>query len=306
MGAQSKQEIQLSSLIDLSKPRAIIADAKHFYKMSYPKADFTIVDKAFLSTKRLFDGRLPGYQACAVQYHDYGHSVGVFAAASRIIDGCELSGLALGPERAVDTLLAALLHDSGYIKKEGDTDGTGAQYTKVHVDRSAAFVRQEAAAFGLEPARAERLARMILGTDLARPWESLSFEDEGERLGAEVLAAADIIGQMADRAYLEKLLFLYYEFREAGIGGYDSAFDILRKTAGFYASTKARLDGPLGRVSNRAQAHFAARQGVDRDLYREAIERQMAFLDTILADDSTNFRSKLKRMDLAEAEAKRA
>ena len=30
-------------------------------------------------------------------------------------------------------------------------------------------------------------------------------------------------------AYLEKLLFLYYEFVEAGIGGYNTAFDILRK-----------------------------------------------------------------------------
>ena len=97
---------------------------------------------------------------------------------------------------------------------------------------------------------------MILATDLARPLESLVFEDEGERRGALALAAADLLGQMADRVYLEKLLFLYYEFREAGIVGYDSAFDILKKTAGFYESTKARLDGPLGSVSTRRGTTF--------------------------------------------------
>ena len=31
---------------------------------------------------------------------------------------------------------------------------------------------------------------------------------------------ADLVGQMSDRAYLEKLLFLYYEFKEAGFPGY--------------------------------------------------------------------------------------
>jgi hypothetical protein len=244
--------------------------------------------------------------ACAVEYHNYTHSVSVFAAVSRLLDGCELSGTFLGPERATETLIAALLHDTGYIREEGDDKGSGAQYTKVHVDRSAAFVIREASAFGLGVDSAERIARMILGTDLARAWESLSFLDETERVGAEVLAAADLLGQMADRAYLEKLLFLYYEFREAGIEGYDSAFDILRKTAGFYESTKNRLNWPLGRVSHKARDHFSTRYGVDRDLYWEAIERQMAYLDSIIADDTTNFRTKLKRLDLAAIESQRA
>jgi len=98
-----------------------------------------------------------------------------------------------------------------------------------HVDRSAAFVRREARALGLCDEAAQRIAKMIFATDMARPWEELAFESDGERTGAKILAAADLLGQMADRAYLEKLLFLYYEFREAGIGGYDSAFDILKR-----------------------------------------------------------------------------
>jgi hypothetical protein len=241
-----------------------------------------------------------------VEYHDYTHSVAVFGATSRLLDGCALSGLRMRPERATETLIAALLHDSGYLRERDDDKGSGAQYTKVHVDRSAAFARKEASAFGLEAKSADRVVRMILGTDLARNWEELVFEDEEERLGAEILAAADLLGQMADRAYLEKLLFLYYEFREAGIGGYDTAFDMLRKTAGFYDSTKARLDTTLGRVSGKAKEHFCARYGIDKDLYREAIERQMAYLASILADNTSNFRTKLKRLDLAAIESQRA
>ncbi len=261
-----------------------------------------MAEKSFVLAKRLFDGRYPGYLPCAAAYHDYIHSLTVFAATSRLLDGCEFAGLKLGPLRASELLIAALLHDSGYIREEGDEKGTGAQYTKVHVDRSAAFVLREAAAFRLSQEAADRVSRMILATDLARPWDSLVFEDEAERIGAQVLAAADMLGQMADRAYLEKLLFLYYEFREAGIESYHDAFDILRKTAGFYESTKARLDGPLGPVSSKAREHFSMRYGIDKDLYREAIARQMSYLDTILADDTLNFRKKLKRLDLVAIE----
>lgn len=297
--------MQLSSFVDTAKPRSILAGAKRLFRADHLKADFTKVEKAFLLAKRLYDGRFPGYLACAVEYHDYIHVLSVFAATSRLLDGCELSGMAIGPERAAETLVAALFHDSGYIPEEGDRKGSGAQYTAVHVDRSAAFVLREAGALGLDGGTAAGAARMILATDLARPWGELAFSDATEKLGAQALAAADLLGQMADRAYLEKLLFLYYEFREAGIGGYRSAYDILERTAGFYESTKERLDGPLGPVSAKSREHFSARHGVDADLYREAVERQMGYLDSILADDTTNFRTKLKRMDLTAIENRR-
>lgn len=290
-----KKEIQISSLVDPNKPRTILGEARRLYQLSYQNANFNRINKAFLLTKRLYEGRFPGYLACATDYHNFAHVMAVFAATSRLVDGCELSGLKLGPKIAEEVLIAALLHDTGYIRKKGDTSGTGGQYTKTHVNRSAAFTLIEAETFGLGPKSAARISRMILGTDLGRPWETLTFESEKERIAAEILATADLLGQMADRAYLEKLLFLYYEFREAGIGGYDRAFDILKKTAGFYESTKHRLDVTLGRVSGRMNDHFKTRHGVNRDLYSESVIRQMSYLDTIIADDSTNFRKKLRR-----------
>jgi hypothetical protein len=299
------REPQLAELLDHGDPKKVLSAVESLFKKSFPTGAFAPVSTAFALAAKLFTGSFPGYRACNTEYHDYCHSLEVFSACSRLIDGAILSGLGVAESTAVDILVAALLHDSGYIQASDDLSGTGAKYTRSHVDRSAAFAVGQAGAFGLEPDRAQRLARLILGTDLARPWEGLELRDEAERLDAVILAAADLLGQMADRAYLEKLLFLYFEFREAGIAGYATAFDILKKTAGFYKGTVARLDGPLGAASGFARAHFAARYGVDRDLYREAIERQMAYLDGIMADDKANFRHKLKRLDLEAIERER-
>jgi hypothetical protein len=62
--------------------------------------------------------------------------------------------------------------------------------------------------------------------------------------------------------------------------------------------TKDRLFGLLGDVSNLALFHFETRYGVTRNLYIESIERQIQYLQTIIDDDTVNFRKKLKRLDL--------
>jgi hypothetical protein len=107
---------------------------------------------------------------------------------------------------------------------------------------------------------------------------------------------------MSDRAYLEKLLFLYYEFREAGFEGYETEFDILRKTLVFYESIMHRLNNTLLSSYRYIETHFAVRHGVQENLYLKAINRQMAYLKEIIRDESSNFRAKLKRLNLNEAE----
>jgi len=304
--SKTQGEIQLASLLDQSDPVALLAEVERCFRYSFPRKAFKPIAASFAQASRLFAGLYPGYAACNTGYHDWAHTMAVFLASARLADGCALSGKSVG-ERGLRVLLAAaLLHDAGYIQERGDREGTGAKYTKVHVERSAAFTRVHAADFGLDGAEAESAARIILGTELGRDWATIPFAGAEEILAAQIVAAADLLGQMADRIYLEKLLFLYWEFKEAGFGGYDCAFDILRKTLGFYASTRERLDGLLGAVSCRSREHFAARLGLDKDLYGEAIARQMAYLEGIMADDSSNFRAKLKRVDLAALESSRA
>jgi len=107
---------------------------------------------------------------------------------------------------------------------------------------------------------------------------------------------------MSDRAYLEKLLFLYYEFREAEIDGFNTTYDILRNTLSFYETTLERLDGPLKKSYDYAFHHFRLRHNIEENLYMTAIEKQMEYLGTIIEDETTNFRNKLKRLDIEKME----
>jgi len=193
-----------------------------------------------------------------------------------------------------------MVHDSGYIQETDDTTGSGAKYIKTHVTRSINFIQKNRKTFKIDEAQAHRIGILISGTYLGTKFESISFSDDQERMAAEVLASADLLGQMADRTYLEKLLFLYYEFKEAGFPGYDTEFDMLKKTLGFYETTKIRLFQTLGRATKMANIHFFQRYGIHRNLYLESIEHQINYLQTIIDDTSANFRKKLKRIDLEE------
>ena len=164
-----------------------------------------------------------------------------------------------------------------------------------------AYLATYAKVLGLEPH--ERRGRLIWGTDLAKPWTSIGFSSDLEEKSAALLATGDLLGQMADRAYLEKLLFLYYEFREAGFSDYQTEFDMLKKTLGFFDVIQKRLDTTLSSVYNLATAHFRTRLGLEANLYTESIEGQKAYLKTVIDDTVKNFRQKLKRLDLEKAPA---
>jgi hypothetical protein len=294
----------ISSFLDHGDPDAVYRFWHDWVLQLFPQDNFSLLDRSFPLVRNLFEGEFPGYLACRTNYHDYQHTIDVFVATVRLADGCLLSGLTLSAASVESILLAALFHDVGYIQEVEDPMGTGAKYTATHVRRSVDFLSREGSQFSIPPERCEQIGRLILGTDLSIPWDTLSVKDEEERLSTEILAAADLLGQMADRSYLEKLLFLYYEFKEAGVGGYESAFDILRKTAGFYGVIKNRLETTLQRVSHRAIHHFLRRTGENRDFYWESIVNQMQYLDSILDDDSQNFRKRLRRIDLESAELK--
>lgn len=249
-------------------------------------------------TRDLYSGLLPGYKACNTEYHDFNHTCDVLCATIRMCDGALSQGVEFEQSLMLDIITAAMLHDAGYIQETGDETGTGAKYTKTHVTRSIAFTERERGAFNISQGSSIRIGRLISGTDLAVNFPGIPFTDDTERFAGQLLASADLLGQMADRTYLEKLLFLYYEFKEAGFPGYDTEFDILRKTLGFYEMTRNRLFITLGNVSVMALHHFASRYGIEKNIYMESIERQIEYLETIIKDDTVNFRKKLKRIDL--------
>ncbi len=287
---------QLSRFVDIGRPAQVYEEVRELWQHHYGEESTGRLELAFNLTCDLFEGRYPGYRASTAHYHDLRHTVSVLLAAARLLDGYDL-GTPMPEKTARNLLTASLLHDSGYIQEEGDTDGTGAKYTRGHEERGVALAGREAERFELAPADVETIARLIRATDLRADFRSLSFDGAQERDAAAVLGTADLLGQMSDREYLERLLFLYYEFREAGVPGYDTEFDILRKTHQFYRTTLARLEKEYRGVYRLAEAHFRERHGIEDNLYMVAIDRQMEYLQLIIDDDTTNFRHKLKRGD---------
>lgn len=300
----STVENDLSRIFNSSNKTAMVEECIEITESFLQKTARSELRFRWNMTTDLFEGRFPGYQACNTEYHDYNHTCDVFCATIRLYDGANSQGHTIDSDLLLDTCTAALLHDSGYIQETDDIKGTGAKYTKNHVTRSIVFMEKHKKTFNLLPANSLRIGKIISGTDLAIPFDTIPFDSDHERWVAELIASADLLGQMADRKYLEKLLFLYYEFREAGFPGYDTEFDILRKTLAFYEATKIRLFETLGNATRYARDHFSSRYGVKKNLYLESIQRQIDYLNGIIEDSSTNFRKKLKRLDLEEVSKK--
>ncbi len=123
---------------------------------------------------------------------------------------------------------------------------------------------------------------MICCTDLDADFDAIVWPSRDVELLGKMLAAADLLAQMADRAHLEKLFYLYQEFQEGMVSGYNSAEDLLRKTMDFYSLADDRFKNKLENVDRFMAAHFMQRWGIEDDLYRLAIDNEKAYLRTIM------------------------
>jgi hypothetical protein len=100
---------------------------------------------------------------------------------------------------------------------------------------------------------------------------------------------------MSSREYLERLLFLYCEFREAGVEGFHDFHDLLEKTVVFYEATRKRLLGELNEVVAALELHFEAVINERRNCYPDLIDRNIAYLQSVLREDRDQRLAMLKR-----------
>ncbi|MGQ9689063.1 MAG: hypothetical protein ACUVXF_09790, partial [Desulfobaccales bacterium] len=122
---------------------------------------------------------------------------------------------------------------------------------------------------------------------------SIKFLSEENELIGKILGTADLIGQMSDANYLQKLPYLFEEFQEGGVPGFHSEWELLQKTPEFWKSTQKRFETELGGVDRFLKAHFRGRWGIDRDLDRLAIEHNISRLEYILKNFPDDYRRHL-------------
>ena len=291
---------EINSLFANSDPGTVWTKATSILGRINPSYDTSLVKTVFDDVMRLFRGEYPGYSSIKTLYHDLSHTLDVFLCGVRLMHGVHISGTHLTDEEMTLIMIAALMHDIGYSQLDGEKGGTGAQYTQTHVKRGIAFMRSYLVARHLPLNFATSLELMISGTDPALKFSQIDFPDERTRLLGQIVATADLTGQMADRTYLEKLLFLYLEFKEARFGNYQNVYDLLRQTKSFYAITREKLEGAFGGMYANLSFHFKDVMGVENNYYLESIEKNIAYLSKVVALNEAEYLSMLKRGGIAE------
>jgi len=256
-------------------------------------ADYRVADQ-------LYKGDYPGYRACNTDYHNFSHAMHTCLATARFIHGAMLEGIELPHHDISLTLSAAIFHDSGYLQEETDSDGTGAKYTLQHISRGIHLFRTLRGNNRYSEADLAAVEALINGTDLAQNYADIPYPRPSMELLGKLLDTADLTAQMADRAYLERLLLLFYEFLEAGIVAYVSEADILRKTVDFYAMIDRRLSGCAEFCDRCMRAHFRESADVDFNPYQESIKRQKGYLQSILAQAESEPQLFLRRQGIVE------
>ena len=293
----------VTNRVNVEDPARVRDAVLALYAARYPGIDLVPIQQAFADFEALFEGNYPGYLACDTLYHDKRHTLDMTLAMARLIDGHDRSCASaerLGPRRAILGVLVALLHDSGYLKRNSEAAiENGAVFTKTHVSRGADFILGYLPnlGFGVE---APVAARLVHFTGYEMEIEDIRIEDPRDRMVGCLVGTADLIGQMSDRMYLEKCReFLYQEFvwgkiaRERLPDGhevvrYASPQDLIIKTPGFYEYVaRTRIEKKLGGVDRYAEAHF---DGLN--LYQAEIDRNMDFLRQTI--ETANF-NRLRR-----------
>lgn len=139
-------------------------------------------------------------------------------------------------------VMAALLHDTGFLKEIGDNSGTGAKYTFVHETRSCSFARAYLSTLDLSESEIEDVCSAIICTGPRGKIGEVVFRREEARQMTFMLVTADYLAQISAKDYLDKLPRLYREFDESCVFNkipteerpYQSVRELLEKTSGFW------------------------------------------------------------------------
>ncbi len=215
------------------------------YRSMFPQGDHTFVPQIFEWATACFTGAYKDYQAIDARYHDFEHTLQGALCFSRLLHGrhCVKAQPALTQRIFELGLLAILLHDTGYLKKRGDDEGTGAKYTLIHVARSAEFAKELLSEKGFSTTEIQAVQNMIRCTGVNVDLSKIPFQNELEKIVGFALGTADLLGQMAARDYVDKLPILYSEFEESAqynagkgtaTGTFKSARELMEKTSVFW------------------------------------------------------------------------
>ncbi len=267
-------------------PTAVEVEVQEVYLGLFPQGDRLFVPQVFGWAIECFTGHYQDYLPVDARYHDFEHTMQGTLCLARLLRGRHLAGAQPRlTERLFELgLLAILLHDTGYLKRRDDTEGTGAKYTVTHVARSAEFAGRLLQEKGFAPDEIRAVQHMIRCTGLDAKLSVIAFQSELEKVVGFALGTADLLGQMAAPDYVEKLPILYAEFAEAAqfskntnhfVAMFSSAADLMKKTPLFWEQfVLVKLDRDFGGLHRFLNDPYP----LGPNQYLEAIAANMANL----------------------------
>ena len=292
MSGDRHSEFDVTNTVRVSSVDAVREAVSALMQETWPEHGFDLLWMVFHDFRRLFRGELPGYVGCDTVYHDLQHSLDITLAMARLVAGYERSCAPadrLGPERALMGVIAALFHDSGYIRRDGEPATNGAEYTARHVTRGAEFLAGYLPKIGLTQ-MVPVITQVVHFTGYEISLESIELEDPLDSQLGYLLGTADLMAQMADRCYLEKCRDrLYAEFVLAGVAvarqeegppltRYVSGLDVLIKTPDFYEHAfRQRMDQSFSGAYRYVEVLFDG-----HNPYMQSIERNIGFLKELI------------------------
>ncbi len=267
--------------INTKDPAAVCAHARTVFAELGWAASTPFVERLFREVTRFFEGRHPDYLAIDMQYHSYEHTLQATVCLVDIVRGRQRAGASPSLTRrdAELALAAVLLHDTGYLKRKDDIEGTGAKYTLVHEHRSCDFASEYLPAIGATPDEIEDICAGIRCTGPRNRIGVQVFRRPEAKLVACILVTADYLAQMSAPGYPDKLLILFREFEEAfdhdGIPAekrpYQSGQELLRKTPDFWH----KVVQPMLETDAQGQVNFLSITGQPNP-YLDAVEANVA------------------------------
>ncbi|MGJ8642532.1 MAG: hypothetical protein ACSHX9_03915 [Luteolibacter sp.] len=270
--------------IDTENPTAVAEAIKAVFAVAGGQGSFSLIERAVSDVEAMFEKGWHGYQPIDMEYHDLDHTFQVTICMLHLLQGRMERGVepVLGIDDWELAILAALLHDTGFLKEQGDDVGTGAKYTFVHEKRSCAFAHKYLKELGLEETKIVDVCSAVMCTGPRNKIVDVEFQRDEARRIALLLVTADYLAQMSAADYLEKLPRLYLEFLEAfeheGVPAekrpYQSVDQLLEMTGGFWRNFVM----PLLEGDTEGVYHYLSPEGSPNP-YLIAIEENIAELE---------------------------
>lgn len=222
------------------------------WRALYPCAAEARLALVLATAERAF-GAIGGSDAL---YHNAEHTAHVTLVGLHILRGKQAVDGTVTPALWGNTVIALLCHDIGYVRGLCRSDGaqvlaTGIEGTSfkdvsgssdavlmpIHVDRGKRFVAEHFQDAGLVDI--EFVSACIERTRFPVP-AAPAYAETADFPG--LVRAADLIGQLSDLRYLNKLAAIFYEFEEVGFNrrlGYERPGDLRAAYPCFFDSCVA-------------------------------------------------------------------